>query len=322
MARDETLQAARPGFSGPLPGLPQLPGLPRDPLPGRGAPLEDRREEHRRALLLDRRGRLAIRRRTGSGRAGRGLGASRGGGRQTPALPDRRGPGVPDPRAAVKDPFGRRGGTGEPYEGPGLFTGQHPLCARRAHRGPSPPRQRAAPEDLASPAGSGQHRRRRRARPRDHGRGRPHRRPGARGGRTGRRASLQRLPEGPAGITGFPDGELPERHVPDPCAHAKAAAPGVPDRARGSREQPEGNRRDHSTRCLHGHHRCLRVGEEHPRRGHPLSGPETPARRCRGTSGPARIDRGGRPGEGRHPRGPAPYRENTAGNPAYVPQGL
>ncbi len=56
VARDETLQAARPGVSGPLPGLPQLPGLPRDPLPGRGAALEDRREEHRRALLHDRRG--------------------------------------------------------------------------------------------------------------------------------------------------------------------------------------------------------------------------------------------------------------------------
>ena len=175
---------------------------------------------------------------------------------------------------------------------------------------------------LEIPAGSGKHGCRRRARPRDHGRGRPHRRPGARGGRTGRRASLQRDTEGPAGITGFPDGELPEGHVPDPCAHAEAAVPGVPDRARGSREQPEGNRCDHPTGCLYGHHRCLRVRQEHTRRGHPLPGPEATARRCRGASGPARIDRGGRPGEGRHPRGPAPYRENTAGNAAYLSQGL
>ena len=107
------------GCSWPGTGLPQLSGLRRDPFPGRGPALEDRREEHGSALRHDRRGRLALRRRPGIGRAGRGLGAPRGGGRETPALPDRRGPGLPDPRAAVKDPFGRRGGAGEPHEGPG-----------------------------------------------------------------------------------------------------------------------------------------------------------------------------------------------------------
>ncbi len=71
------------------------------------------------------------------------------------------------------------------------------------------------------PAGPGKHRCRRRARPRDHGRGRSHHRPGARRGRERRRASLQRVPEGPHGGGELAHGKLSARHVPDPRALAK-----------------------------------------------------------------------------------------------------
>ena len=151
-------------------------------------------------------------RRAGTGRARHeDRGANPRGNPQPPAIPGRRGAGLPDARPPFVDPIGRRKPAHQPLD----VAGQQPhgvaLHPRRAFDRPAPARHEPPDQGLAAIARPGQHGDRRGARGGGDPRRRLHRRHRPQGGLQRRRGGLQRHAAPTAQKQEEPHGRLPDR---------------------------------------------------------------------------------------------------------------
>ena len=325
------LPDARAGLPLALPLLPLVPRLRRLAPQGRGAALPARRAVPPRGRgAAGGRGRARLPR-VDRAREGPGLGAAPLRGARAAALPRGRGPRLPDPRAPVADPLGRRGPARHPGHRPRRLAHQHALRPRRAVGGPAPA-GRFAPVRRAAPAGRrrqcrGGCRARRGAdllrRPRD----RP--RPGARPG--GRRGRLRGPGRGPPRRAPLENRDAPRGASFDagPREASEARPRPAPPRPGCAREQPQGHHGRDPPRPAGVRDRRLGVGQVLARGpgAPPQPAPALRPRRVR--AGRLRRDRRGGPPHRGHARGPGPprrvlagQRRHVHGSPRAAPQGL
>ena len=159
----------------------------------------------------------------------------------------------------------------------GLQPGQHALRARRAFDRPPSARRAALGRRRAAAPAAGEHRRRRRARGGDDPRGGPGDRDRARGGRTRRPRRLSRNAAGNGALARQPHRRVPLRPPRrDRRGQPPAAQPRLDPHRRRQRQQPSKcHGRIPPRPALPGDGR-ERIGQEHARAGHALSGPLSP----------------------------------------------
>ena len=290
--RQRAAQDPVPGDESPLHGQNRLSRLRRLAPAQRGPLRQNRRQNHRRP------GRDAggdARRFLRLARAGRSRHENRRPhphrDTQPPAIPHGRGAGLPDPRPALLDAFGRR----EPAHQSFDLAGQQPrgfaLYSRRAVDRPAPARHEPSGRCARTIARHRQHGDRRRTRRGGDPCCRLDRRYRPGGGLQRRRGRLQRTAESLIERKKKPDGRLPYGTLQNRGTHLAAQPGSVDHRERCPAEQPEEYRRADPARGDDLHHGRKRQRQIVAGQRHPLSRIAAPAVRHRAQTGRFRRHR-------------------------------
>ncbi len=143
LARDQGVQDAHPRAALALSLLHRMQRLPRRAPQARSAAVAGRRHQYpRNDAVADRRLPPVFRRAGIAGAARRGRRPAAVGNTRAPAVPDRRRPGLSEPRPPVAHPVRRRSAADQPHHRARHFTGQHPVRAGRALHRPASARRR------------------------------------------------------------------------------------------------------------------------------------------------------------------------------------